>query len=134
MSEIMAYHHLSLSVTDLGRSTDWYRTVFALDVVAEIEGAGFRRTRLRARSGVTLTLTCHDSGSGETFSERRPGLDHVAFHVTNEELEILKDRFERLSVEHSEVKRSSTGTSMIALRDPDGIALEVVGGATGAVA
>ncbi len=134
MSEIMAYHHLSLSVTDLGRSTGWYRTVFALDVVAEIEGAGFRRTRLRAQSGVTLTLTCHDSGSDETFSERRPGLDHVAFHVTTGDLEVLKGRFERLSVDHSEVKRSSAGASMITLRDPDDIALEVVGGASGPVA
>jgi glyoxylase I family protein len=130
MSYIRAYHHVSISVTDLGRSTEWYHTVLGLDVVAEIEGAGFRRARLRAPdTGMTLTLTAHDRESADAFDERRPGLDHVAFQVASEDIGSLKERFEQLAVRHSEVKRSSSGTVMITLRDPDNIQLEVFGGA-----
>jgi glyoxylase I family protein len=130
MTELLGYHHLSLSVTDLGKSTEWYQRVLGLDVAAEIEGEGFRRTRLRApNSGVTLTLTRHDQQSGEPFSERRAGMDHVALQVAGvEEVQTLKERFAQLGVEHSEVKASSGGTAMITLRDPDNIQIEVFGG------
>jgi glyoxylase I family protein len=130
MTEVLGYHHLSLSVTDLAKSTQWYQEVLGLDVVAEIGGEGFRRTRLRARgSGMTLTLTRHDQQSGERFSERRPGMDHVALQVSSaDEVIALKDRFAQLAADHSEVK-GSNGTAMITLRDPDNIQIEVFGAA-----
>jgi glyoxylase I family protein len=130
MTEVLGYHHLSLSVRDLDKSTEWYQQVLGLDVVAEIEGDGFRRNRLRAPgSGVTLTLTRHDEQSGESFSERRAGMDHVAVQVAGvEEVKALKDRFAQLGVDHSEVKETSRGTAMITLRDPDNIQVEVFGG------
>ena len=130
MTEVIGYHHLSLSVTDLGKSTEWYQQVLGLEVSAEIDGEGFRRTRLRAPgSGVTLTLTRHDQQSGETFDERRPGMDHVALQVGSaEQVRTLKDRFAQLGVNHSEVKAGSGGTAMITLRDPDNIQVEVFGG------
>ena len=85
-------------MTDLGKSTEWYQQVLCLDVAAEIEGEGFRRTRLRAPgSGVTLTLTPHDQPSDETFDERRPGMDPVALQVaSSDEVKALKDRFAQL--------------------------------------
>ncbi len=129
MAEILAYHHLSLSVTDLQKSTEWYRETLGLEIDAEIEGAGFLRTRLRAPdSGVVLTLTAHEQRSGERFDERRTGMDHVAFDVGGaEEVQELKSRFEQLGVDHSEVKESGSGSAMITLRDPDNIQLEVFG-------
>lgn len=130
MTQVLGYHHLSLSVTDLGKSTEWYQQVLGLDVTAEIEGDGFRRTRLQAPSGsVTLTLTRHDQQSGETFSERRPGLDHVALHVgAADDVKALKDRFAQLGVSHSGVKAPNEETAVITLRDPDNIQIEVFGG------
>jgi glyoxylase I family protein len=129
MTEVLGFHHLSLSVTDLGKSSEWYQQVLGLESVAEIEGEGFRRTRLRASNrGVTLTLTRHDDQSGETFSERRPGMDHVAFHVGGvQDVEALKQRFTDLGVQHSEI-RTSGETAVITLRDPDNIQIEVFGG------
>lgn len=130
MAEIRGYHHVSLSVSDLGKSTEWYQQALGLDVDAEFEGTGFRRARLRAPgSGTTLTLTAHDQASGDPFSERRPGLDHVALQVGSvEEVQELKRRFEELGVDHSELKEASSGAAMITLRDPDKIQLEVFGG------
>ena len=129
MAEILGFQHVSLSVNDLGKSTQWYHDTLGLDIGAEFDGNGFRRARLRAPgSDVTLTLTCHGRESGEPFDERRAGLDHIAFRVGGvEDVYELKRRFEELGVDHSEVKASS-GAATITLRDPDNIQLEVFGG------
>ena len=64
---------------------------------------------------MTLTLTSHDQESGEPFSERRPGMDHVAFQVGGvQEVEAPKTWFEQAGRPHSEVKSRTTGTAMIA--------------------
>ncbi|MEJ7844212.1 MAG: VOC family protein [Acidimicrobiales bacterium] len=131
MPPILGYHHLSLSVTDVDRSVAWYHQALGLETHSVVEGAGFRRTRLRSPgAGVILTLTGHDGRSGaEPFDERRVGMDHVSFRVAGvDEVDALKRRFEELGIEHSEIKASSGGTAMITLRDPDNIQLEVFGG------
>ena len=130
MADIRGYHHVSLSVNDLGKSVAWYRETLGFEITAEIEGEGFRRTRLQAPGGgITLTLTAHDKATGQPFDERRAGVDHIAFDVgTSKDVQELKRRFEDLGVEHSEVKEASSGAAMITLRDPDNIQLEVFGG------
>lgn len=130
MAEIQGYHHVSLSVSDLGKSAEWYRQTLGFEIDAEIEGNGFRRIRLRAPgSGLTLTLTAHEQQSGGPFDERRAGVDHIAFNVGGAEaVQELKGRFEELGVVHSDVKQAASGSAMITLRDPDNIQLEVFGG------
>lgn len=130
MAEIQRYHHVSLSVSDLGKSVDWYRQALGFETDAEIEGDGFRRTRLKAPAGrLTLSLTAHEQHSGEPFDERRSGVDHIAFDVGSADaVQELKSRFEELGVVHSDVKQAASGSAMITLRDPDNIQLEVFGG------
>ena len=124
--ELFGFHHVSLSVTDLARSTTWYQQVLGLDIAAEIEGAGFRRIRLRAPGGgVILTLTCHDERSGDRFDERRTGMDHVSFRVAGDQQLAWTERLEQLGVEHSGIKPTTSGGSMITMRDPDNIQLEL---------
>lgn len=131
MPAILGYHHLSLSVSGLATSAEWYRAALGFEVVAEVEGAGFRRLRLQApESGVTLALTVHDERPDDAFDERRAGMDHVAFHVGQvNDVYALKDRFADLGIEHSEVKTRPGGGAMITLRDPDNIQVEVFGDA-----
>ena len=124
---ITGFHHLSFSVTDRARSTAWYQEVLGFEVHSEVEGDGFLRTRLRhPGSGITVTLTQHDTNSGDRFAETRTGLDHLALAVPGmAELRAFERRFEEHGVDHSEVKPAGNGGGMITFRDPDNIQLEV---------
>ena len=128
MTTLVGFSHLSLSVTDLDRSTEWYREMLGFTFDSKVEGDGFRRNRLRhPTAGITLTLTAHEAGSGEPFDERRTGMDHVSFAVPSiENLHDLKEQFRAKGIEHSEVKPTASGAGgMITFRDPDNIQLEL---------
>lgn len=128
MTTLAGFSHLSLSVIDLDRSTEWYREVLGFVIDSRVEGDGFLRNRLRHPSaGITLTLTAHEAGDGEPFDERRTGMDHVSFAVPSiEDLHNVKADFEARGIEHSEVKPTASGAGgMITFRDPDNIQLEL---------
>ena len=127
MPSITGFHHVSFTVSDRERSVAWYQDVLGFERHSEVEADTFRRTRMRhPESGITLTLTQHDSGSGDRFAETRTGLDHLALSVPNvEDLKQWKRRFEEHDVDHSEIKERNPGAAMITLRDPDNIQLEL---------
>jgi glyoxylase I family protein len=125
---LAAYSHLSLSVTDLDQSTDWYCDILGFEVVAHVEGEGFVRNRLRQPdAGITLTLTAHEANEGDAFDERRTGMDHVSFVVPSvDDIHAFKACFQEHGVDHSDVKATAGGAGgMITFRDPDNIQLEV---------
>ena len=128
MPTLAGYSHLSFTVNDLDKSTDWYREVLGFSLDSTVEGDGFRRNRLRhPDAGITLTLTRHEDGAGDRFDEHRTGMDHVAFAVPSiEDLHDFGERFDELGIEHSEVKPTASGAGgIITFRDPDNIQLEV---------
>ncbi len=128
MPTLAGYSHLSLTVTDLDKSTEWYREMLGFSLDSEVQGDGFRRNRLRhPDAGITLTLTAHDHGAGDRFDERRTGMDHVAFAVPSmEDLLGFQERFAERGVDQSEIKPTVSGAGgIIAFRDPDNIQLEV---------
>ena len=128
MPPITALHHLSLTVTDLARSVDWYTRLLGFRVTSEVEGPTFRRTRLtHPGATLTLTLTQHDEGPPDEFQETRVGLDHLAFLVpTVADVEAFERLLEEHAVPHSQVKRAAPDVSRIIFRDPDNIQLEVM--------
>jgi glyoxylase I family protein len=128
VATLSGFSHLSLTVTDLDRSTEWYREMLGFAVDSRVEGDTFNRNRLRhPDAGITLTLTAHAEGSGDRFDERRTGMDHVSFAVpTIDELHDMKARFVENGVDHSEVKPIASGAGgVITFRDPDNIQLEL---------
>ena len=127
MPAIAGYHHLSVTVTDIERSTAWYTEVLGFTKARDFERDGFRKVLLvHPSSGTVFGFTDHrDRGSGDAFSEFRTGMDHVAFAVADRaELQAWKARFEELSIDHSEITPSAVG-ELIAFRDPDNVQLEV---------
>ena len=127
MPSIIGFHHASFTVSDREKSAVWYQEVLGFERHSEVEQKTFRRTRMRhPECGITLTLTEHQQGGGGQFDERRIGLDHVALAVRDlDDLKAWKRRFEDRGVDHSEIKETGPGASMITLRDPDNIQLEV---------
>lgn len=127
MPEISGYHHLSLTVRDLDRSTAWWTEVLGFEAFTRFERDGMTKVVMRHPScGAYFSLTGHgERAPSETFSEFRTGMDELAFAVADRaELEAWKVRFEEHGVEHSEIKASVVG-DLIAFRDPDNIAFEV---------
>jgi glyoxylase I family protein len=127
MPSITGFHHASFTVSDREKSVAWYQEVLGFERHSEVEANAFRRTRMRhPDSGITVTLTEHERGQAGRFDERRIGLDHLALAVPDlDDLKAWKRRFEERGVDHSEIHETGPGASMITLRDPDNIQLEV---------
>jgi glyoxylase I family protein len=123
---IDALHHISLTVSDLERSVPWYRETLGLGVVGDQQHAEGRTVVLAPSSGAfVILLQEHKAHEGATFSEHRPGLDHLSFRVDDvEALEHWRARFDELGVGHQALRKEDFGAVLI-FRDPDRIQLEL---------
>jgi glyoxylase I family protein len=125
---VTGFTHVSLSVSDLGRSLAFYRDTLGLGVLAEpYEGTAFDGTEAMLVAGRTaLCLQCHRANSGDGFDPRRTGLDHIALRVGNlDDLHAFAEHLDRAGVAHSGVKPLTTYGHFIELHDPDGILVEL---------
>jgi len=126
MPPITGFHHLSLTVTDLGASAAWYREVFGLQqVMEETHHGGRALVFMQPETGVFLGLHAHDGNDGRPFAETRTGLDHVSFSVgSRDELTEWEKTLRDRGVPASPVSDQPWG-SVLVFRDPDNIQLEL---------
>lgn len=119
-------HHITLSVTDLERSTQWYCRVLEGAVVAEREGVGFRRNLVRLPSGLVIGLTQHAGTSlADRFDHTRVGLDHLSLAVpTAEHVRSWAADLDSRGIPHDPLVEAPSGT-LVVCHDPDGIPVEV---------
>lgn len=125
---LSAIDHIAITVHDLDQSERWYTEVLNFSRVTLAPGESFQRIIMRHPSGIILGLTRHDAPEASaSYSERRPGLDHLSFGVADrEQLEAWAVRFDQRGVAHSEITQiASSGSCFIAFRDPNNIQLEV---------
>jgi catechol 2,3-dioxygenase-like lactoylglutathione lyase family enzyme len=131
VTTLIGLHHLGLTVTDVDRSTRWYRDVLGFAKVGELGGPGQQRRKVFLRHPgfpVRLGLVEHQAGSRGAFDETTTGLDHLAFTVRDaRELEHWARRLEQLGVPFSPAAAalSIPGGLVIVFRDPDNIQLEL---------
>ncbi|HET7311254.1 MAG TPA: VOC family protein [Mycobacteriales bacterium] len=121
-------HHVAINVRDLEKSVQWYGEVLGFAPLFPYDTDAFQRRIMRHPSGVVIGLTRHNSDDGDAeFNERRTGLDHIAFGVgSREELEAWLSRLDAAGVTHSGISETpTTGSVLIAFRDPDNIQLEL---------
>lgn len=114
------FSHVQLLVTDLAASEVWYTTVLGLTRYAADESKGYVALRHDA-SGVVIVLTprAPDAGDGTT-------LDHLAFAVPDGAvLDAWATHLTEAGIDHPGVV-SELGKPSLQLRDPDGIAIELV--------
>lgn len=128
MPRFSTVHHVNFTVTDLGRSGEWYARVLGLNRGWEMPDEGRRGRKLvllHPSEPLRIVLTKHLGSDGSVASEFRTGLDHIAFAVADRAaLEAWELHFDEQGVEHTEIKEGATGW-LIVFRDPDNIQLEV---------
>jgi glyoxylase I family protein len=134
MPAVAAIHHVSLTVCNLKRSTEWYRALLGLDKILEEphpDGSGVGVVLADPEHKLFIGLHAHDANSGERFSETRTGLDHVGIGVPDRpELVRWQRRLEEAQAPHSPIADMPYG-SMLVFRDPDNIQLEFFAPAQG---
>ena len=125
MPTITGYSHLSLTVTDVNRSFEWYERVLGVQKLfgGEESGVTFVVTVIPGSNAI-LGFRQHGTGGDDVFDEARVGMDHFAFQVAGRaDLEEWEAKLEELGVDHSEVKDVDYG-SVLTFRDPDNIQAE----------
>ena len=103
-------HHVTLTASDLDRSVTWYTNVLGFTESHRVEVNGMTKAML-SRDGLLLTLTDHrDLAEPGRFSERRTGLDHLAFAVADRvALDAWADHLDALGVARDQVTRGRSG-------------------------
>ena len=114
--------HLTLTVTDLDVSTQFYEEVMGLLPLLDF---GYGRLLMDRKTGFTIAVTLPEGAQGERFTHLATGLDHVGFGVDSvEELQEWERHLQQHGVEHTPI--TDGGMSFhLNFKDPDGIALEI---------
>ena len=122
-----AVHHVTLTVSDIKRSAEFYTSYLGFKVVAEFE------PRVALSNGslllvLTPPLDPAQAISKDRFNENRIGLDHVSFGVGGlAELEEAAAFLDGSGVTRGEIRDLGPGFGIhvMAVRDPDNIQLEL---------
>jgi glyoxylase I family protein len=123
---VTSLSHVSLTVSNLEESKSWYAEVlsWAEQASGRSDTTSFSYGVLPG--GMAIVLRQHDSPESTPFEERRPGLDHLSFTVSDvADLHAV----ERLLEEHGNLYTPTVQHSFayqLTFRDPDGIALELM--------
>jgi catechol-2,3-dioxygenase len=117
--------HVAVTVSDLSVSVPWYTELFGVEPVLDEDTGPFRHVVYLVGSTLFGLHTFPQLVSDESFEERRPGLDHVAFGCSDRaELEKWVGRLDELGIFHGGIKDAHYGSGL-SFRDPDNIALEL---------
>jgi catechol 2,3-dioxygenase-like lactoylglutathione lyase family enzyme len=120
-SPVTGFSHVQLLVSDIATSERWYTTVLGMERLVADEGAGYVALRHRP-SGVVVVLTVR----GDAPAAGPGPLDHLAFAVPDgDALGRWAEELAAAGIDHAGVV-SELGKPSLQLRDPDGIAIELV--------
>ncbi|WP_152042746.1 VOC family protein [Salinigranum salinum] len=137
MPELRA-HHVGVTVADLDRAVDFYRTVLDLSLLDRftvdgeafatgvgVDGASADFAHLDA-GGVRIELVAYDPEGDAVHSDavNRPGTAHLGFAVEDVDAvyESLPEAVETVSAPQT----TASGTRILFLRDPEGNLVELL--------
>lgn len=123
-----AMHHVSLTVTDLQRSVDFYTTHIGFDLLLEFEPNRALISNGAVLMSLGLPYDPQRAVADDAFNENRVGLDHISFAVADlQALEEAADYFDEVGVDRGEIRDLGEGFAIyvMAVRDPDNVQLEL---------
>jgi len=122
---ITGLSHVQLLVSDVAASARWYRVVLGLGTLAEDPDIGYVALKHR-EAKVVVVLTRGPGTPDELLGSAVQVLDHLAFAVPDgNSLRAWAEHLTENGVEHAGVVLEN-GHPSLQLRDPDGIAIELV--------
>ena len=125
MPRINGFAHIDLTVTDVERSVEWWVQVMRFVPGGRFQGDTYHGCSMMHPSGLGVTVVSHDVTGGDEFDERRVGLDHLAFDVSDRaELNAWVAHLDALGVENTGVIEAHYGDTVV-FRDPDNTQLEL---------
>jgi catechol 2,3-dioxygenase-like lactoylglutathione lyase family enzyme len=118
--------HVKLPVSNLRRSTSWYRSLFDLELIAEFfEDGDVRGVQLLDRDGgfeIALRQAEYCAGS-----PRLTGFEIVALRAPDDAaVEAVAARCDRLGVGHTEIMRIPGYVTGMDIPDPDGTVIRIL--------
>jgi glyoxylase I family protein len=118
--------HIDLTVSDCERAAVWWRDVLGLTLVHQARNDAFEVRSMVHPSGLGVTVMAHGgTAKNDAFDERRVGLDHLAFRVSDrDELQRWVTHFDAKSVPHTGIIDTGFGPTVV-FRDPDTCKLEL---------
>lgn len=124
MPQHQGFGHITLTVTDLERSAEFYNRVFGAETVVSAEDQ-YGTYALCVGPNFMIGLRKHPSTpENDSFQFARVGIDHMGVHVESKaELEKWRAFFDEQSIENSGIVESPYGLH-INVKDPDKIAIE----------
>lgn len=127
-TDLSGVHHITLTVTDVERSAQWYERVLGAATRVLREGPGWRRIRMAWPSGLVIGVTQFEQADGapaaDDFDHRRVGLDHIGLGCPSEgAVRAWARHLDEVGAVRGPVEDVAYGWAVTA-RDPDGIAVE----------
>jgi glyoxylase I family protein len=124
MTELVGFHHVAVTVSDVDASADWYATVLGFEELFREENDERRGCVMRFPGGASgVGLVQHRANDGTAFDPTRLGLDHLAFTVaTRHDLDQWAQRLTAAGIAHSGAIDVPPG-AILNFKDPDGVAL-----------
>jgi glyoxylase I family protein len=117
MPQIAGFSHISLTVTDLPSTKRFWTDVMGFVLAMEVSDFCLF---LDPASFTAVGVKDHDGTAEGTFDERRPGLDHLSFGVSDVgELTAWAEHLAAHEVEHSGIEETDLGYHLN-LRAPEG--------------
>ncbi len=119
---ITGLSHVQLLVSDVLASARWYSTALGLVPFAEDPDIGY--VALEHRAAKVVVVLAQGARSGDRSADE--GLDHLAFAVPDgDSLGAWAEHLTEAGIDHAGVVLEN-GHPSLQLRDPDGIAIELV--------
>jgi catechol 2,3-dioxygenase-like lactoylglutathione lyase family enzyme len=119
--DLVGVHHVTLPVSDVARSRDWYALAFGLAVMSETTDIGAGEVTMVHPSAPIEVVLRHDPIRAQALA----GFDAIAFTLaTVEDLEALVTRLDAAGIAHGAPTSSGTGVHLDVI-DPDGLVVQL---------